>query len=78
MRQFEIGKRYDRTCWFTGGVGEYECKKRTKTKVTFKPTYYEIDGIHSKSLETFEIKNNGESEYVVVQTYKGEENRMYA
>ncbi len=68
-----------RTCWFTGGTGRYICVSRTDEDVTFSPTYYEADGIHKVAKETFPIKTNRDGiEYVVVQSYRGEENRMYA
>ena len=77
--EFIIGNKYSATDWFTGGTHVYECVSRTETSVTFKPVYYEMDGIHEISLETFEIKTDYScGEYVLLCTYKEEECRLYA
>lgn len=77
-KQFIIGNTYYNTCWFTGGITTYVCISRTDSEVSFAPTYHEIDGIHKGNPETFPLCSDDTMEYVVVQTYKGEENRMYA
>lgn len=76
--KFAIGEEYRSTCWFTGGQTFYVCVKRTENTVTFAPTHYEIDGTHQGKHETFPLQVDRNIEYVVVQTYRGEENRMYA
>lgn len=77
-KKFTVGNTYCNTCWFTGGTTTYVCISRTDSEVSFTPTYHELDGIHKGTTETFHLCSDDTGEYVVAQTYKGEENCMYA
>lgn len=78
IRHFTVGDTYISTCWFTGGTTRYTVTNRTDSEVTFCPVHHEIDGVHEGESETFQLKMDGENEYVVIQEYHGEENRLYA
>lgn len=75
---FTAGCTYHSHCWFTGGTFSYICVRRNESEVTFKPTYFELDGVHEIEEETFPVFVKDGREYVVVQSYKGNENRMFA
>ncbi len=76
--QFQSGNTYQAICWFTGAMFTYQCVKRTDTEITFSSISEEVDGIHDMGSATYPIHQDDGTEYVVIQTYQGEENRMYA
>lgn len=78
MDKFQVGNTYQAICWFTGAMFTYQCVKRTDTEITFSSISEEVDGIHDMGRATYPIHQDDGTEYVVIQTYQGEENRMYA
>lgn len=78
MDKFQVGNTYQAICWFTGAMFTYQCVKRTDTEITFSSMSEEVDGIHNMGSATYPIHQDDGTEYVVIQTYQGEENRMYA
>lgn len=77
MRKFQVGQRLSTVCWFTGGIHTLTVVGRTETRLKCEAMYAEIDGIH-KVEEEYDILHNASSEYIVTQSYKEEENRVYA
>ena len=78
MAKFKVEGIYSSTDLFTGGIHVYRCLMRNDQVVTLAPVYYELDGVYKKRDESFEIHNDKDGEYVVLESYKGKEHRMYA
>lgn len=74
---FKIGQTFDTYCWFSGGHHVSKITDRTENKITCNSVNEELDGI-SNNTEEFDILSDDNGEYIVVQSYKGKENRVYA
>lgn len=71
--KFVVGRKYEMTDWFSGGVSLWEVSSIDDGKVTFSIDRHELDGDH-KCEETHEItKDSMGNEQVVLFEYKGEQ-----
>ena len=78
--RFSEGQTYTFTDWFTGGesfltVDHIVEEDGIRKKVVFDAIYHEIDGDH-KHIDTYDICENEDGEYVRVYEYEGSEARI--
>lgn len=78
-KKFIVGDTYSYTDWFTGGQIAMMCQSisEDRNRIVFKVCDWEVDGLHYRT-ENFELLNDNGNEYVLIYSYKGEENRLRA
>ncbi len=77
--KFQVGVTYKNTCWFTGGTSFHTVVERTENTLVISEAHDEIDGFHvCEGTEVFEIHEEDGREYIVLYSYHGHENRIYA
>ncbi len=78
-KKFIVGNTYRYTDWFTAGKISMMCQSisENRKQIEFKVADWEIDGLHYRT-EKFELLSDNGNEYVLIYSYKGEENRMRA
>lgn len=77
--RFQIGETYQSVDWFTGGTGFYTVAGRDGDVLVLKEAHDEIDGFHEcEGHSSYQIHEESGKEYIVIGTYHGHENRIYA
>lgn len=77
--RFQAGEIYKDTDWFTGGTTYFTVAGRDKDTLRLTEAHDEIDGFHVCDGETaYEICEEDNREYIVLYSYCGNENRIYA
>lgn len=77
--RFQASETYESVDWFTGGMGFYTVIGRDGDTLTLKEAHDEIDGFHTcKRTSAYEIHEEDGQEYIVMGSYLGCENRIYA
>lgn len=76
---FQIGERYASIDWFTGGTTYLTVTGRAKDTLSLTEAHDEIDGFHVCGTESaYVIREEDGVEYIVLYSYHGNENRVYA
>ena len=75
----QSGETYGSVDWVTGGVGFYTFTGTALATLTLKEAHDEIDGFHTwKGTSDYVIHEEDGREYIVMGSYLGCEDRIYA
>lgn len=77
--RFRIGETYGSVDWFTGGTGFYTVTDRDRDTLVLKEAHDEADGFHQcEGDSSYSIHEEDGEEYIVLGSYHGHEDRIYA